>query len=190
MASPTPDREPELLETISQRDASIAELENRIQQLQSSLAEASTPAAMAPESGVKAEQLEASLQETQARLQDYLRRAETAAEVSDSVISDLAELMSQVEASGMDPSAKHSVVNLIKNVGRAIGRVSAQSLIDKHFRITRDRGQWYTFMDTPVMPTYHPAYLLRYPQAKRQVWQDVQEIMKRMGLANPRRVKN
>lgn len=71
-----------------------------------------------------------------------------------------------------------------------IGRVSAQSLIDKDFRITRDRGQWYAFMDIPVMPTYHPAYLLRYPQAKRQVWDDVQEIMKRMGLANPRRVKN
>ena len=71
-----------------------------------------------------------------------------------------------------------------------IGRVSAQSLIDKHFRITRDRGQWYSFMDIPVMPTYHPAYLLRYPQAKRQVWDDVQKIMKRLGLVNPRRVKN
>jgi len=71
-----------------------------------------------------------------------------------------------------------------------IGRVSAQSLISKDFKITRDRGQWYTFMDIPVMPTYHPAYLLRYPQAKRQVWDDVQEIMKTMGLANPRRLKN
>ena len=71
-----------------------------------------------------------------------------------------------------------------------IGRVSAQSLIDKHFRITRDRGQWYSFMDISVMPTYHPAYLLRYPQAKRQVWDDVQKIMKRLGLVNPRRVKN
>jgi uracil-DNA glycosylase family 4 len=71
-----------------------------------------------------------------------------------------------------------------------IGRVSAQSLIDKHFRITRDRGQWYSFMDIPVMPTYHPAYLLRYPQAKRQVWDDVQKIMKKLGLVNPRRVKN
>ena len=71
-----------------------------------------------------------------------------------------------------------------------IGRVSAQSLIDKHFRITRDRGQWYSFMDISVMPTYQPAYLLRYPQAKRQVWDDVQKIMKRLGLVNPRRVKN
>jgi uracil-DNA glycosylase family 4 len=71
-----------------------------------------------------------------------------------------------------------------------IGRVSAQSLIDKDFRITRDRGQWYSFVDIPVMPTYHPAYLLRYPQAKRQVWDDVQKIMKRLGLVNPRRAKN
>jgi uracil-DNA glycosylase family 4 len=82
-------------------------------------------------------------------------------------------------------------LSLIKpDVICTIGRVSAQSLIDKHFKITRERGQWYTFMDIPVMPTYHPAYLLRYPQAKRQVWDDVQKIMKRLGLQYPRRVKN
>jgi DNA polymerase len=37
-------------------------------------------------------------------------------------------------------------------------------------------------MDIPVMPTYHPAYLLRYPSAKRQVWEDVKKIMKHLGL--------
>jgi uracil-DNA glycosylase len=43
-------------------------------------------------------------------------------------------------------------------------------------------------MGIPLMPTYHPAYLLRYPQAKRQVWEDVQDIMKALGLKNPREV--
>ena len=71
-----------------------------------------------------------------------------------------------------------------------IGRVSAQSLLNKDFRITRDRGQWYTFMDIPVMPTYHPAYLLRYPQAKKAVWEDMQQIMKKLGLKDPREFKN
>ncbi len=124
MATTAPDREPELLATIAKKDMAIADLSEKMEELQNALAEASklTPVAAGPD--VRAEQLEASLQETQSRLQDYLRRAETAAEVSDSVISDLAELMSQVESSGLESSAKQSVTNLIKNVGRAIGRVS------------------------------------------------------------------
>jgi uracil-DNA glycosylase len=67
-----------------------------------------------------------------------------------------------------------------------LGRISLQSLVDKGLKITRDRGQWRSYMDIPLMPTYHPAYLLRYPQAKRQVWEDVQSIMKKLGLKNPR----
>jgi DNA polymerase len=37
-------------------------------------------------------------------------------------------------------------------------------------------------MDIPMMPTYHPAYLLRNPSAKKEVWEDVQEIMRHLGL--------
>ena len=69
-----------------------------------------------------------------------------------------------------------------------LGRISAQSMLDKGFKITRDRGAWYDFKGIPVMPTYHPAYLLRYPQAKRQVWEDIQKIMDRLGLKDPREV--
>jgi DNA polymerase len=43
-------------------------------------------------------------------------------------------------------------------------------------------GRWHSFMDIPLMPTYHPAYLLRNPSAKRQVWDDIQKIMRHMGL--------
>lgn len=71
-----------------------------------------------------------------------------------------------------------------------LGRISAQSLIDKDFKITRDRGQWYSFMDIPLMPTYHPAYLLRNPQAKRQVWEDMQKIMRDLGLKDPRGLRD
>jgi uracil-DNA glycosylase family 4 len=67
-----------------------------------------------------------------------------------------------------------------------LGRISAQSLVGKSLKITRDRGQWCSFMGIPLMPTYHPAYLLRYPHAKRQVWEDVQRIMKELGLKDPR----
>jgi len=72
----------------------------------------------------------------------------------------------------------------------AIGRISAQSLVREDFKITRERGQWQSFRDIPLMPTYHPAYLLRYPQAKKAVWEDMQQIMKKLGLKDPRELKD
>lgn len=63
-----------------------------------------------------------------------------------------------------------------------LGRVAAQALLGQEFKITRERGIWYTFMETPLMPTFHPAYLLRNPSAKRQVWEDVKKVMKHLGL--------
>ena len=82
-------------------------------------------------------------------------------------------------------------ISLIKpKIICTLGRISAQSLIDKDFRVTRDRGGWRSFMGIPLMPTYHPAYLLRYPKAKRQVWEDMQEIMLKLGLKDPRRLQD
>lgn len=74
-------------------------------------------------------------------------------------------------------------LNLIQpDVICALGRVAAQALLGKDFRITRERGKWQSFMDIPMMPTYHPAYLLRNPSAKREVWEDIKEIMRHLGL--------
>jgi uracil-DNA glycosylase family 4 len=67
-----------------------------------------------------------------------------------------------------------------------LGRIAAQELLGYEFRITRERGQWHTYEDIPLMPTYHPAYILRNPSRERelkgQVWKDIQEIMKHLGL--------
>jgi uracil-DNA glycosylase family 4 len=78
----------------------------------------------------------------------------------------------------------------IKIIGPAVictlGRISGRELLGRGFKITRDRGKWYSYMDIPVMPTYHPAYILRNSsrerQLKGQVWEDIQEIMIRLGL--------
>jgi uracil-DNA glycosylase len=43
------------------------------------------------------------------------------------------------------------------------------------------RGRWNSYRDIPVMPTYHPAFLLRSPEYKRVVWEDLQEVLTRMG---------
>jgi len=72
----------------------------------------------------------------------------------------------------------------------AIGRISAQSLVRENFKITRERGQWQSFRGIPLMPTYHPAYLLRNPQAKKAVWEDMQQIMKKLGLKDPRGLRD
>jgi uracil-DNA glycosylase family 4 len=63
-----------------------------------------------------------------------------------------------------------------------LGRVAAQTLLGDEFKITRDRGTWRSYKGIPLMPTFHPAYLLRNPAAKRAVWEDVQEIMQRLGM--------
>jgi len=74
-------------------------------------------------------------------------------------------------------------LNLIKpEVICTLGRIAAQSLLGSEFTITPERGKWRSFMDIPLMPTFHPAYLLRHSSSKRQVWEDVKKIMKHMGL--------
>ena len=67
-----------------------------------------------------------------------------------------------------------------------LGRVAGQTLLGGDFKITMERGTWHTYMDIPVMPTYHPAYIIRNPSRERelkgQVWEDIKKIMKHLGL--------
>ncbi len=80
------------------------------------------------------------------------------------------------------PFLKEQLKLITPQVICTLGRVAAQALLGREFKITSERGRWYSFMDISLMPTYHPAYLLRNPSAKRQVWEDIQKIMKHMGL--------
>lgn len=62
----------------------------------------------------------------------------------------------------------------------ALGKFAAQTLLNTTQPISRIRGNFHEYMGTPLMPTYHPAYLLRNPDKKRDVWEDVQKIMKKL----------
>lgn len=66
----------------------------------------------------------------------------------------------------------------------ALGATAVEGLFGKSEGITRLRGHWLTFRDTPVMPTYHPAYLLRNQAlpVKRQVWEDMLAVMEKLGM--------
>jgi len=73
----------------------------------------------------------------------------------------------------------------------ALGNTAVAALLDTKMGITKLRGQWKLYRGILVMPTYHPSYLLRpSPQqadAKRQAWEDLQQVMKELGLALPKR---
>ena len=59
----------------------------------------------------------------------------------------------------------------------ALGSPAAQALLETSAGITKIRGTFRTFRSIPVMPTFHPAYLLRNPAAKKDVWEDMKQVM-------------
>ena len=64
----------------------------------------------------------------------------------------------------------------------ALGKVAAHALIGTTVLISRLRGNWQECRGIPVMPTFHPSYLLHSPGEKRQVWEDIKKVMERLGL--------
>jgi uracil-DNA glycosylase len=58
----------------------------------------------------------------------------------------------------------------------ALGKFAAQCLLQTNDPITRIRGREFKYRDAILIPTYHPAYLLRTPSAKREVWEDMKRV--------------
>jgi DNA polymerase len=63
-----------------------------------------------------------------------------------------------------------------------LGSVAAQTLLETNRGISHFRGEWLDFRGKKLMATYHPAYLLRNPSAKGEVWKDLQKVMVVLGL--------
>jgi DNA polymerase len=63
-----------------------------------------------------------------------------------------------------------------------LGGTAAQALLKTQDPISRFRGNWFDYRNTKLMATYHPAYLLRNPAAKGDVWKDLQKVMAHLGL--------
>ena len=66
-----------------------------------------------------------------------------------------------------------------------LGTFATQTLLDTDRPISRLRGRFHEMMGIQVLPTYHPAYLLRNPERKRDVWEDMKMLMQAMGLPLP-----
>jgi uracil-DNA glycosylase len=70
----------------------------------------------------------------------------------------------------------------------ALGATAVQGLLGTSEGITRLRGRWKLYQgEVPVMPTFHPAFLLRDPSKKKEVWDDLQAVLRQMGRAVPPR---
>lgn len=71
-----------------------------------------------------------------------------------------------------------------------LGAVAAKTLLQTTRGISQFRGQWMEWRGHKLMATYHPAYLLRNPAAKSEVWADLQKVMAELGLALPKKRKS
>lgn len=80
-----------------------------------------------------------------------------------------------VEIGMMKPFLERHVALAQPQVLVLMGNISCDAVLGKR-GITRLRGQWTQAMNLPVMPMFHPAYLLRQPQMKRQAWADLLEL--------------
>jgi uracil-DNA glycosylase len=70
----------------------------------------------------------------------------------------------------------------------ALGATSVQGLLEiETVGITKMRGKWLSYKDIDLMPTYHPAYLLRNPPAKKDVWEDMKAVLAKLGKEPPKR---
>ncbi len=71
-----------------------------------------------------------------------------------------------------------------------LGAVAAKTLLETTRGISQFRGQWLEWRGHKLMATYHPAYLLRNPNAKGEVWKDLQKVMAELGLQPPKKSKS
>ena len=87
----------------------------------------------------------------------------------------------------------HEQIDLIKPKAIvALGATAVEGLLGKTIGITKLRGHWQEYRGTPLMPTYHPAYLLRNQSmsTKREVWEDLLQVMEKLGMPISEKQRN
>jgi len=87
----------------------------------------------------------------------------------------------------------HEQIDLIQpKVLVALGATAVEGLLGKTIGITKLRGQWRSYRNIPLMPTYHPAYLLRNQalSEKRRVWEDMLAVMEKIGAPISEKQRN
>ena len=76
-----------------------------------------------------------------------------------------------------EPFLKKQLAAIRPRMIVCLGKFATQCLLRSDAPISRLRGTWKTYEGIPLMPTFHPAFLLRNPSAKREVWEDMKQVM-------------
>jgi DNA polymerase len=94
------------------------------------------------------------------------------------------------EIAACEPFLKQQLAAIRPRMIVCLGKFAAQCLLRSDVAISRLRGRFHAYEGIPLMPTFHPAYLLRNPASKREVWADLQLVMAeldRLGIERPRK---
>jgi DNA polymerase len=87
------------------------------------------------------------------------------------------------EIAACEPFLRAQLQSIQPEVVVALGKFAAQTLLRDSTPITRLRGQWRTYQGMRLMPTFHPAYLLRNPAEKKPCWEDLKAVMAALAKA-------
>jgi uracil-DNA glycosylase family 4 len=80
------------------------------------------------------------------------------------------------------PFLKRQIASVKPDLICALGTFAAQTLLETVSPISKLRGRFHDYSGIKVLPTYHPAYLLRNPDKKRDVWEDMKKLMKALDI--------
>ena len=84
------------------------------------------------------------------------------------------------EVSSCEPFLKKQIDLVRPEIIIGLGKFAVQSLLQSKVPITKLRGHWHSYHGIKLMPTFHPAYLLRNPADKKLVWEDIKKVIKEM----------
>jgi DNA polymerase len=85
------------------------------------------------------------------------------------------------EIAACSPFLRQQVASIRPRVIVTLGKFAAQTLLADTTPITRLRGRWREYDGVPLMPTFHPAYLLRSPSEKGKAWEDLKAVVRALG---------
>jgi uracil-DNA glycosylase family 4 len=84
------------------------------------------------------------------------------------------------EVESCEPFLKKQIELVRPKVIVALGKFAVQSLLQSNQAISRLRGEWRDYQGVKLMPTFHPAYLLRNPGDKKLVWEDIKKVIQEL----------
>jgi DNA polymerase len=84
------------------------------------------------------------------------------------------------EVVACEPFLKKQIELISPEIIVGLGKFAVQTLLQSKMPITKLRGNWHTYQGIKLMPTFHPAYLLRNPADKKLVWEDIKKVIKEM----------